>query len=235
MTESRNGRRKRALVIYPESESYTTSAVEKAFKSILPDWEVCDARENGTAYDLQLCDYDELDWDMADQPGCLSNAYMLRKVLSCDPLIPLKLNDRPRQALIRKSYLGVTVAHHLSKNPTSILSQSIPKTYPFQIAHADELDELFYDELYDLGQALDKAEDDGPTRPWWILKPAMADKGQGIRLFDSRESLQAILESFEDDSDDEEEEESGAGPSTKISLSTMRDWVIQVSSRLLRP
>lgn len=120
----------------------------------------------------------------------------------------------------------MTIAHHLSKNPTSILSKSIPATYPFQIQHADELDELFYDELYDLGQALDKGEEGGRAT-WWILKPAMADKGQGIRLFDSRESLQAILESFEDDSDDEEEEEE-AGPSTKVSLSTMRDWVIQV-------
>lgn len=128
--------------------------------------------------------------------------------------------------------MGVTVAHHLSKNPSSILASTVPATYPFQISHADELDELFYDELYDLGQTLDRAEEAGQAS-WWILKPAMADKGQGIRLFDSRESLQAILESFEDDSDDEEAEEEDeddreVGPSTKVSLNTMRDWVIQV-------
>lgn len=137
--------------------------------------------------------------------------------------------------MIRKSYLGVTVAHHLSKNPTSILAKSIPATFPFQISHADELDELFYDELYELGQSLSRAEESGELS-WWILKPAMADKGQGIRLFSSSESLQEILESFEDDSDDDEdagvkEEDQGVGPSTKVSLSTMRDWVIQVRAR----
>lgn len=72
--------KRRALVVYPETESFTTSAIEKAFKTRLPDWEVSTRREPGVAYDLQLCDYDELDWDAAERPGCLTNAYMLRKV-----------------------------------------------------------------------------------------------------------------------------------------------------------
>lgn len=132
------------------------------------------------------------------------------------------------QALIRKSYLCTTISHHLSKKPDSILSRTVPKTYPFQITHADELDELFYDELYELDQAfISHSAEDGEERKWWILKPAMADKGQGIRLFDSKEMLQGILEGFEDDSDEEEEEE--AESSTRVSLSMMRDWVIQVS------
>jgi len=127
------------------------------------------------------------------------------------------------QALIRKSYLCTTISHHLSKNPNSILSKAVPKTYPFQITHADELDELFYDELYELDQFFQNE-----AKKWWILKPAMADKGQGIRLFDSKEVLQDILESFEHESDDEEED--APESSTRVSLSTMRDWVIQVSA-----
>ena len=71
---------RKALVVYPETESYTTSAVKKAFKAKLLDWTVHEEREPGAAYDLQLCDYDELDWDVAEKPGCLTNAYMLRKV-----------------------------------------------------------------------------------------------------------------------------------------------------------
>ena len=132
----------------------------------------------------------------------------------------------------------MTIAHRLAKHPESILAQTVPKTYPFQITHADELDVLFFDELYDLAQAIDHLGQGTleSERKWWILKPALADKGQGIRLFDSKDSLQAILASFEDDSDDEYDERiAGADQSTKVNLSAMRDWVIQVplSSDLL--
>lgn len=125
------------------------------------------------------------------------------------------------------------MAHRLAKHPESILKQCIPKTYAFEIAHADELDELFYDELYEVSESLDN--DNGEK--WWILKPAMADKGQGIRIFNSKETLQDILESFEGDSSDEEDEdeehkEESEGSSTKVNLNSMRDWVIQVRAVL---
>lgn len=141
-----------------------------------------------------------------------------------------------QQALIRKNYLATAVAHRLAKHPDSLLKTSIPRTYAFEIAHADELDELFYDELYEVSESLDN--DNGET--WWILKPAMADKGQGIRLFNSKEMLQSIFDSFEDDETEDEDEQGEAEDGeqervqdndTKVSLSTMRDWVIQVSRR----
>lgn len=125
------------------------------------------------------------------------------------------------------------MAHRIAKHPDSILKQGIPKTYAFEIAHADELDELFYDELYDVAQSLDDESSD----QWWILKPAMADRGQGIRLFNSKEALQSILDSFDDEDSDDESEESAEEnrqedePSTKVSLNSMRDWVIQVRSQ----
>ncbi|KAK9896264.1 tubulin-tyrosine ligase [Cystobasidium minutum MCA 4210] len=203
-----------ALVLYPETETYTTQALVKAFKKILPDWHVDTSRHSEILYDLQYADYDAIDWDAAENAKTLVNSYMLRK------------------ALIRKNYLATAVAHRLAKHPDSILKQGIPKTYAFEIAHADELDELFYDELYDVAQSL---EDEGSDR-WWILKPAMADRGQGIRLFNSKEALQAILDSFDDeDSDDEDEEDKEGQSSTKVSLNSMRDWVIQeyVSKPLL--
>lgn len=77
---SSKSEQRRALVVYPESESYTSSAFKKAFEARLPSWEISTKREAATSYDLQLCDYDELDWDAAERPGCLTNAYMLRKV-----------------------------------------------------------------------------------------------------------------------------------------------------------
>ena len=138
-------------------------------------------------------------------------------------------NAQLLQALIRKNYLATAVAHRLAKHPDSILRECIPKTYAFEIAHADELDELFYDELYEVSESLDSENGE----KWWILKPAMADKGQGIRIFNSKEALQDILESFEDeDSDDSESDEipDKHEDTTKVNLSTMRDWVIQVST-----
>lgn len=122
----------------------------------------------------------------------------------------------------------------------------MPQTWTFEIAHADELDELFYDELYELGQALD--DDAEAKQRTWILKPAMSDKAQGIRLFRTRQQLQKIMESFEDDEgetsdEDEEHQESRANSNshateqsdkdrsgTRVSLSHMRDWVIQVGA-----
>lgn len=148
--------------------------------------------------------------------------------------------------MIRKSYLSSTVAQWLSKHHKSILADAIPEAYPFQIAHADELDELLCDELYEVAKSFetDAASNvSADQRPWWILKPAMADKGQGIRIFNSINGLQVIMSEFEDsDSDDEEYENeseddgrrdaslSRAEIKTKVRLNQMRDWVVQVDS-----
>jgi tubulin---tyrosine ligase len=54
----------------------------------------------------------------------------------------------------------------------------------------------------------------GPeSREWWILKPGMSDRGQGIRLFSTMEELQAIFDGWEEempDSDDEDGDEDAA-------------------------
>lgn len=60
---------------------------------------------------------------------------------------------------------------------------------------------------------------DPKGRDWWILKPSMSDRGQGIRLFSTMEELQGIFDGWEadeppsdDEFDDEEQEhESGNG------------------------
>lgn len=73
---------RRALVLYPDTEAYTTEALLKAFKSILPDWQVDTSRGSNVLYDLQYADYDAIDWDAAEDPQTLVNSYMLRKVFS---------------------------------------------------------------------------------------------------------------------------------------------------------
>ena len=42
---------------------------------------------------------------------------------------------------------------------------------------------------------------------WWILKPGMSDRGNGIRVFESEERLREIFEGWEEDEDEEQAEE----------------------------
>lgn len=136
-----------------------------------------------------------------------------------------------RNRLIRKNHLAHTVAMHSSKNPDTILRRSVPKTLFFNLSFPDELDELLQDELYDVAESFESSEE-----RWWIVKAALADKGNGIRLFSNREMLDEIFEEFETLSDDEEEEEgegedgpAGAyGTGTRVDASQLQEWVIQV-------
>ncbi|KAG8698595.1 hypothetical protein FRC08_005826 [Ceratobasidium sp. 394] len=130
-----------------------------------------------------------------------------------------------RKALIRKHFLHRTVVNYLAKSSDSVLKRAVPPTWTIEISFADELDELWNDELYDLSAELEKGD------KWFILKPGMADRGQGIRIFNSREALYAIFESFEDDSEDEEavdsDTQTGANDKTAVITSQLRHFVIQ--------
>lgn len=54
----------------------------------------------------------------------------------------------------------------------------------------------------------------------------MADRGMGIRIFNNKEHLQDIFESFGEDSDEEEKEDEDGG--TDVVTSQLRHFVIQV-------
>ncbi|QRW19394.1 tubulin-tyrosine ligase [Rhizoctonia solani] len=130
-----------------------------------------------------------------------------------------------RKALIRKHFLYQTITNYLAKTPESILRKAIPQTWPIDISFADELEDAWADELWDLSVELEKGE------KYFILKPGMADRGQGIRIFNSRESLHSIFESFEDDSSDEEstalDEDTHGNSKTAVITSQLRHFVIQ--------
>jgi len=103
------------------------------------------------------------------------------------------------------------------------------------------------DDLYEVEQSFRATEEEGKEEKWWILKAALADKGNGIRLFSTREALEEIFQEFEPESDDEEEEEEEDedqgeetsqaqngraalfGADTRVDSTQMREWVIQVS------
>lgn len=156
--------------------------------------------------------------------------------------------------MIRKSNLAHTIALFLSKNPDSPLRQAAPKTFHFTCSFADEIDELLMDDLYEVDQSFAEAEENGAPLKWWILKAALADKGNGIRLFSDRETLEEVFREFEPESDDEEDEEdededdegaNGApgevtraamfGADTRVDATQLREWVIQVGPPSVRP
>jgi tubulin--tyrosine ligase len=143
---------------------------------------------------LQWRQYESLDFDklMSGSDASLSNSYVIRK------------------ALIRKHYLSMTVSHWLTKNPESSLKRHVKPGVEFEVDFAEFLDDALI-EAFELHESWQRNDSKEPAeREWWILKPGMSDRGQGIRLFSSEEELTEIFEEWDPPSDDEEEEDDEA-------------------------
>ncbi len=165
---------------------------------------------------LQWSTYDSIDHNLtlANPTSVLSSSYTIRK------------------ALIRKHFLHRCIHAFVVKNPTSILSRSVPKTWDIDISYADELDELWCDDLWDLSSEID-ALSKIDAEKWWILKPSMADGGMGIRLFNSKQALYEIFEGFDGDSDSEcSDGEDDRPGDTNVITSQLRHFVIQVRTHV---
>ena len=146
---------------------------------------------------LQWRQYESLDFDrlMSGSNSSLSNSYVIRK------------------ALIRKHYLSMTVSHWLTKHPESALKRHVKSSVEFEVDFAEFLDEALI-EAFELHESWHRNESKEPSeKEWWILKPGMSDRGQGIRLFSSEEELIEIFEEWDPTSDDEEEDEDEAAHS----------------------
>ncbi|KDR85150.1 hypothetical protein GALMADRAFT_218231 [Galerina marginata CBS 339.88] len=155
---------------------------------------------------LQWSTYDDIDHELAHvhRDRVLSSSYTFRK------------------ALIRKHFLSRIIQSYTKKIPGSVLRDAFPRTFEIELSFADELDEMWTDELWELGEELDSG------RSWWILKPGMADRGMGIRIFHSKEDLQQIFEAFEEiESDGENEHERKNEGQTSVITSQLRHFVIQ--------
>lgn len=150
--------------------------------------------QNSTAKLLQWRQYESIDFDglMAHPNTRLANSYVIRK------------------ALIRKHYLSNTVAHWIAKHPGSQLKDHVKPAVDFEVDYAEFLDDaLDQAEAWELRESWRRnAEIEKPSeKEWWILKPGMSDRGQGIRLFSSEEGLKAIFEEWDPPESDEEDEE----------------------------
>ena len=157
--------------------------------------------------DLQWADYEQLDFQgPLDDPSRWICAYCIRK------------------ALIRKHFLVNTVQEYLAKNPASILASAVPKSWIIEVDYAEFLDDAL-DDAFELRSVLELNEScDESTRKWYILKPGMADRGAGLRLFSTIAELTQIFEENEASDHDEDDDET---QTNGVMTSDMRFYVVQ--------
>jgi len=155
--------------------------------------------ESASPY-LQIKQYEDISFeDVMEKPtACLANAYIIRK------------------ALIRKHYLSTTSHNWTAKHPLSALATHMKPSCDFELDYAEFLDDALV-EAWELQASFQKNEDKEPgDREWWILKPGMSDRGQGIRLFSTQDELQSIFDEWEADRPDSDDEDEDAEESTAI-------------------
>ena len=201
-----------ALTINPEE--YIYEPLSTAIRKHLPWFKIIQKVVNlptGTpeAVLLQYGDYEQLDMDrlLRDNRRYFANSYIYRK------------------ALIRKHYLAHTITHYIAKHPESILSKAFLESYTIDLDYAEFLDDAL-DENWELRQELECGD------RWWIVKPSMSDKGQGIRVFRTIDDLQNIFNSFDDEAEEEGDGEKNEHDTefindTKVVISQLRHFIVQ--------
>jgi tubulin--tyrosine ligase len=236
-------KKKTAWVWFPDA-AYTQESALRAARKVLSadEWNVIEGPDPGPCH-LYFADYDCLPFEQL-HPG------VYRKDEASTSAIPFPQIScySIRKALIRKNYLANSL--HLARvKRGSSQNEGVrklfldvngedysiaPKTWVFEVTSADDLDELLTDELYDMREELERNnERELKDKKWYILKPAMADRGMGIRLLDSVDTLQNIFAEFEEqesegeESDEEEGEIRTQSNGTSIVTSQLRHFVIQ--------
>ena len=158
---------------------------------------------------LQFRDYEAIDFVASFKTPSkhLVNAYIIRK------------------ALIRKHYLNNTISTWLAKHKHCNLRYHYSLGVDFELDYAEFLDDALV-EAFELRESFERnREKQLEAREWWILKPGMSDRGQGIRIFSTEEELRAIFEQWEADlssSDEDENEQALADTAASIEPSIIK-------------
>lgn len=159
------------------------------------------------SYQMQIADFENIDWDSVSKGESIASSYIVRKGLS------------------RKAQMALQLRRYVVKHPDSILGIAVPETIIIETWNA------FEDMKLDMGGGLlasfdlpgmkrsplrqrldwilsdvrDKYEQGRESNPLWILKPSVANKGADISLIHDWDSLLDALEATPD----------------------MREWVLQ--------
>lgn len=212
------------VVLSIDSNDYIYQPLKNALTKYLSNVAILSSLNDSSIIDSKIfhfADYEQLNMDRlsTDYHHYFANSYIYRK------------------ALIRKHYLANTIHNYVVKHPQSILNKATLDTYTIDLDYAEFLDDSL-DENWELRKEL---EESPSTGKWWIVKPSMSDKGQGIRVFQSIDDLQAIFDSFDDEVDDEAPLQAAANGSmiddNKIVISQLRHFIVQeyLTNPLLLP
>lgn len=207
-----------ALVDY--QDAYVQPLIVNALQNSIPlqDLQIINSlsHEQSNVHPLlQWASYETLRFDLAlRNDRFLLNSYVIRK------------------ALIRKHYLSKTIFNWIVKHPDSVLKKHSKPAVAFELDYAEFLDDALL-EAYELRESFQRnASKPAEHREWWILKPGMSDKGEGIRLFSTQTELTQIFEEWEaerPDSDEEASDDNGGedGPSEYVMTSQLRHFIAQ--------
>ncbi|CCH59096.1 hypothetical protein TBLA_0B02540 [Henningerozyma blattae CBS 6284] len=202
-----NGNKQLLSVVSIPKTEYIYNPLLNALKRYLPnvDFQSELSKESikSTSKIFHYGDYEQLDMArlLSEPNNYYANSYIYRK------------------ALIRKHYLADTIKNYIVKHPESILVQSFLESFILDLDYAEFLDDSL-DENWELRQELENIE----SKKWWIVKPSMSDKGQGIRVFKTIEDLQSIFDSFDDEPDENVDENDNEN---KIIISQLRHFIVQ--------
>ena len=118
----------------------------------------------------------------------------------------------------------------MAKRPSSVLGAHVRWSESFEVDYAEFLDDSLT-ECFDLRAGLEKNQEAGSEREkeWWILKPGMSDRGQGIKLFSTMEELQGIFDKWDEErpaSDDGGDEDEGEEANeNEVVSGTAKDYI----------
>jgi tubulin---tyrosine ligase len=131
------------------------------------------------------------------------NAYML-----AHPSSSLMNSHHCSSALNQKHYLSEVFRRVATKNPDHYLTQHFPPSVHFDLDYVEFLDEaLEQAEAFELEEVFRRNEGkEANQREWWILKPSLLTRGDGIGLFSTRNELENIFQQLYTNDEDTDTE-----------------------------
>jgi hypothetical protein len=205
------------------SDSYTLVNPPSTWSSSSPDISLADLIPESDAKILQIMPYESIDFDYAAMHPSTSliNSYVIRKALirkhflsaTVDNWVAKHPDSVLKTHVKRSEAFEVDYAEFLDDALVEAFDLRESMERNASAGYAGEVGndaESVAEQTDGTTPAADTAaehrkEEEQHATEWWILKPSMSDRGQGIRLFSTMDQLQEIFDGWEVESDDEED------------------------------
>ncbi|KAH6842869.1 hypothetical protein B0I37DRAFT_436738 [Chaetomium sp. MPI-CAGE-AT-0009] len=205
------------------ADSYTLIRPPSSWSKSSPEITLQDLIAEPNAKVLQIMPYESIDFDFASThpDTCLVNSYVIRKALirkhflsaTVDNWVAKHPDSVLKTHVKRSEAFEVDFAEFLDDALIEAfdLRESLDKNAAVASGaggdDAQSVAEQDDDGTQAAATVADRRGEEEDKTEWWILKPSMSDRGQGIRLFNTMEQLQEIFDEWEPESSDEEDED----------------------------